>query len=58
MIAILNFPNHYKGDTFKNKQIIFNFDLTGATIKIKFKLQVNSPVAFFLVNSRWYNINN
>jgi hypothetical protein len=45
MIAILNFPN-YKGDTFKNKQIIFNFDLTGATIKIKFKLQVNSPVAF------------
>jgi hypothetical protein len=25
---------------------IFNFDLTGATIKIKFKLQVNSPVAF------------
>jgi hypothetical protein len=57
MIAILNFPNHYKGDTFKNKQIIFNFDLTGATIKIKFKLQVNSP-AFFLVNSRWYNINN
>jgi hypothetical protein len=46
MIAILNFPNHYKGDTFKNKQIIFNFDLTGATIKIKFKLQVNSPVAF------------
>jgi hypothetical protein len=45
MIAILNFPNHYKGDTFK-KQIIFNFDLTGATIKIKFKLQVNSPVAF------------
>jgi hypothetical protein len=46
MIAILNFPNHYKGDTFKNKQIIFNFDLTGATIKIKFKLQVNSPVVF------------
>jgi hypothetical protein len=35
MIAILNFPNHYKVILLK-KQIIFNFDLTGA-IKIKFK---------------------
>jgi hypothetical protein len=26
----------------------FNFDLTGATIKIKFKLQVNSPVFSWL----------
>jgi hypothetical protein len=30
----------------KGKQIIFNFEFAGATIKIKFKLLINSPVAF------------
>lgn len=33
-----NFPNHTKGDTFKSRQITLGFDITGAEIKMQFKL--------------------
>jgi hypothetical protein len=41
-----NFPNHIKGDTFKARQIIFNFDITGAEIKMQFKKKGSLAVAF------------
>jgi hypothetical protein len=41
-----NFPNHYKGDTFRAKQISLGFDITGATIKMQFKQQGANAVAF------------
>ena len=53
MIPIYNFPDHIKGDTIPAKKIIFGFDLTGAIIKMNFKTQVNSKVAFF-----WSTVDN
>jgi hypothetical protein len=46
MIAKYDFPNHVKGDTTKNKQITFGFDLTNAQIELQFKTQINSKPSF------------
>ena len=35
--ATYNFPNHYKGSTFSPISIVFNFDITGATILCQLK---------------------
>jgi hypothetical protein len=47
MIPILNFNDNVKGDTFPQKQITFNFDITNAKIEMQFKTQTNSKPAFF-----------
>ena len=41
-----NFPNHTKGDTFKARQITLGFDITGAEIKMQFKLPGSIQAAF------------
>ena len=41
-----NFPNHTKGDTFKARQITLGFDVTGAEIKMQFKLPGSIQAAF------------
>jgi len=41
-----NFPNHRKGDTFKARQIVLGFNITGATIKMQFRLAGASNVSF------------
>jgi hypothetical protein len=46
-MAIYNFPDQLKGDTFKARQITFNFDITGARIDIQFKLIGSSQPVFF-----------
>ncbi len=51
MIAIHNFSDHYKGDTFSARQINFGFDITDAEIKINFKTTVTSKVAFSWLTS-------
>jgi hypothetical protein len=45
-MELYNFPKHIKGDTFKSRSIFFNFDLTGASIKMQFKLKGNKTVAY------------
>ena len=35
--ATYNFPDHYKGSTFSPISIVFNFDITGATILCQIK---------------------
>ena len=45
-MAIYNFPDQLKGDTFKARQITFNFDITGARIDIQFKLNGSAQPVF------------
>tara|TARA_R110000782_G_scaffold3216_2_gene11859 strand:- start:225 stop:551 length:327 start_codon:yes stop_codon:yes gene_type:complete len=46
-MAVYNFPDQLKGDTFKARQITFNFDITGARIDIQFKLIGSAQPVFF-----------
>lgn len=41
------FPNHTKGDTFNARRITLGFDITGAEIKMQFKLQGSLNTSFF-----------
>jgi len=47
MIPKYNFPDHIKGDTFPGLKVIFNFDITGADIKLEFKENPSSDVAYY-----------
>ncbi|CAH56657.1 hypothetical protein PHG11b_30 [Flavobacterium phage 11b] len=56
-MSIYNFPDHIKGDTFRTKQIVLNFDITGADIKMQFKVQgVNAVVFSFLTSDATISI--
>jgi len=48
-----NFPNHRKGDTFRSRQINLGFNITGATIKMQFRLLGASNFSF-----EWSTTNN
>jgi hypothetical protein len=45
-MEIYNFKDHKKGDTFKSKEIALGFDITGATIRMHFKLEGGNQVVF------------
>jgi hypothetical protein len=54
-----NFPNHRKGDTFKAREIVLGFDITGATIKMQFKIpSVNQVVFAWLTSDNTFTITN
>lgn len=46
-MTIYNFPNHRKGDTFRSRQITLGFNITGAEIKMQFKLSGTINTSFF-----------
>jgi hypothetical protein len=48
-----NFPTHVKGDTFKARQITLGFDITGAEIKMQFKLSGSIQPSF-----EWSTVDN
>ena len=52
-MTIYNFKNHTKGDTFRAKQWILGFDVTGATLKMQFKIAGASNVSF-----EWSTVDN
>lgn len=45
-MTVYNFPDHTKGDTFKERKITLGFDITDAIVKMQFKVADNSN-AFF-----------
>jgi len=44
--AIYNFPTHRRGDTFTDKNIKFNFDITGADILVQFRTNTKGSAVF------------
>ena len=45
-LDIYNFPPHTKGDTFKAREIIFNFDASGAVVLMQFRNSTNNILGF------------
>ena len=45
-MTVYNFPDHIKGDTFKERRINLGFDITDTVVKMQFKVADNSN-AFF-----------
>lgn len=45
-MTVYNFPNHTKGDTFKERRITLGFDITDAIVKMQFKVADNSNTFF------------
>lgn len=45
--AEYNFQDHYKGSTFNDIPIVFNFDITGATILCQIKKSENDSVIVY-----------
>ena len=43
---VYNFPNHIKGNTFKERRINLGFDITDSVVKMQFKV-ANNDNAFF-----------
>lgn len=52
-MSTYNFPNHKKGDTFRARQINFGFNITGAIIKMQFRIAGASTVSF-----EWSTVDN
>lgn len=45
-MTVYNFPDHIKGNTFKERKIKLGFNITGADVKMQFKVADNSNSFF------------
>ncbi len=45
-MTVYNFPDHVKGNTFKERKIKLGFNITGADVKMQFKVADNSNPFF------------